>query len=383
MRVVICQPLIPAYRLPLFERLGALHEVELTLCAGGSQGSLRAFHRGDTFRVISAPVQHLGLGLRAQVAQVTALRRSKIDLLILPWDVHFITLPPAIALARGLGIPVVLWGHGYSQRPHVLTDAARNFCGRMADGVLLYTNSVAEQLIGRAGFSAERVFVAQNALDQSPIQAARDHWVSRPRELAAFQNSHGINPARTMLFISRLERANRIDMLVRATARLSRIHPHLKTIIIGDGSHRHQLEALARSLNVQNDVIFTGAIYEEAQLAPWMLSASLFCYPVNIGLSLLHAFGYGLPTVTSDDRRAQNPEIEALVPDSNGLEYKAGNIEDMIHQCSRILGDPELQKRLSKSALETVVNRYSLDEMVGGFQRLFSWAAHTVKPREE
>ncbi len=382
MRVAICQPLVPAYRLPLFERLGALPGIELTVYAGDSEGSLQAFHRGTSFKFISAPVHHWAFGFRAQYAQVTALTRHKTDLLILPWDVHYLTLIASLVLARSAGIPTILWGHGYSLHPHPITDAARNLCGKWANGVLLYTRSIAAQLVEEFGFSGKRVFVAQNALDQTPIQTARQHWLERPQELADFQRSHGLDPAQTILFVSRLEAGNRVDLLLQATQALSHDYPCLKTVVVGDGSQRAQLEGLARSLGIEGRIIFAGAIYEESRLAPWMLSAALFCYPTNIGLSLLHAFGYGLPAVTSDNRRAQNPEIEALVPGVNGLEYKGGDLNDMVHSCARILGDADLRQRLSASALQTAVKRYSLDQMVDGFQQVFNWARRPVQPRE-
>ncbi len=127
------------------------------------------------------------LGLRAQWAQLSALTGEKPDLVVIHWDIHYLTLVPAVAMARTLGIPIVLWGHGYSQQPHPLTDAARNTCGRLADGVLLYSQTIAARLVAKRVFKAEEVFVAQNALDQEPIQAARQHWLSRPQELAKFQ----------------------------------------------------------------------------------------------------------------------------------------------------------------------------------------------------
>jgi glycosyltransferase involved in cell wall biosynthesis len=371
MRVTICQPLIPAYRLPLYERLGALPDIDLTVYAGGSEGSLKGFHSGISYQAVSAPVHRWAGGLRVQIA---ALRPRGSDLLILPWDIHYLTLFPAVALARAMGVPVVLWGHGYSRRPHPLTDGVRNLCGKFADGVLLYSRSVAARLITEHGFSGDRVFIAPNALDQSPIQAAKQSWLSRPQALADFQRTHGIEPAQTIVFISRLEADNRIDVLLRATEMLSHTHPRLKTAVIGDGTDRKRLGELACALGIEDRVIFTGAIYEEAKLAPWMISGSLFCYPTNVGLSLLHALGYGLPAVTSDNIQAQCPEIEALIPDFNGLQYRDGDLHDLVRQCAVILGDRALQSRLSESASKTAVERYSMDQMVAGFERVFLWA---------
>jgi glycosyltransferase involved in cell wall biosynthesis len=375
MRVAICQPLIPSYRLPLFERLGRLPGIELTVFAGGSEGSLAAFHTGNSFRVVFAPVRRWVAGLRVQSAQVSAAAQGEYDVVIAPWDMHYLSLVPSVALARARGVPIVLWGHGYSQRPHALTDGARNVCGRIADAVLLYTRSVATRLIETARFSRDRVFVAQNALDQAPIQDAKRYWSIRPEALAEFRRMHAIDSASTILFISRLEPNNRIDLLLHATAALCSAHPDLKTVLIGDGSDRARLVALARSLGIEARVIFAGAIYEESKLAPWMLSASLFCYPTNVGLSLLHAFGYGLPAVTSDNRRAQNPEIEALIADVNGLEYRDGDLQDMVGQCGRILTDTMLRRRLSHGATQRVLEEYSMDRMVDGFAQVFDWSA--------
>jgi glycosyltransferase involved in cell wall biosynthesis len=376
MRVAICQPLIPAYRLPLFERLGALPNIELTLYAGGSEGSLMGFHSGSSFQVVCAPVHRWPGGLRLQFAQISAQRRRGLDLLIAPWDIHYLTLAPAVILARSLGVPIVLWGHGYSQRPHPLTDCMRNLCGKFANGVLLYSRTIAAGLIAEHGFSSDRVFVAPNALDQAPIQAAKQSWLDRPRAIADFQRANRIEPAQTIIFISRLEPGNGIDALLQVTEALSHMYPRLKTAIIGGGSERGHLGELACSLGIEDRVIFTGPIYDDAKLAPWMLSGTLLCYPTNVGLSLLHAFGYGLPAVTSDNIQAQNPEIEALIPDGNGLQYRDGDLRDMIRQCAAILGDRSLRSRLSESASKTALERYSMDQMVAGFEQVFLWANH-------
>ena len=51
-------------------------------------------------------------------------------------------------------------------------------------------------------------------------------------------------------------------------------------------------DSRAAALDLVGDL---GSIYDEIELAPWFLTADAFVYPENIGLSILHAFGYGLP----------------------------------------------------------------------------------------
>src|SRR5262249_16987132 len=153
---------------PLFERLGSLPGVDLTVYAGGDEGSLRAAtSTANTYEFREAPIRLLPFGLRLQ-RSTAALVRERPDLLIAQWDIRYLNTFPLVAAARLCRVPVVLWGHGYSQRPHWLTDAARNACGRLADGVLLYTRTVAAQLVADGALPRDRVFVAQNALDQTP-----------------------------------------------------------------------------------------------------------------------------------------------------------------------------------------------------------------------
>ena len=372
---------MPAYRVPLFERLGSLPGVDLTVYAGGDEGSLRATSSdAKAYEFKGAPVRMLPLGLRLQSGAWEAMRQRP-DLLIAPWDVRYMNIFPLIAMARVCGVPVVLWGHGYSQRPHRLTDAARNACGRLADGVLLYTRTVAAKLVAAGELPRARVFVAQNALDQTPIQSARRRWTADSQALREFQRERGLDPARTLLFVSRLEPRNRVDLLLEAVARLVGRFEGLRLVIVGEGSARASLERRSEELGIRASVLFTGALYDEDQLAPWMLSSAAFCYPTNIGLSLLHAFGYGLPAITSANRSLQNPEIEALRTGHNGLEYRDGDVDDLVRQCTRLLADPELRARLGQNALETVLRDYSIENMLDGFRAVLEWAKTAKRGR--
>lgn len=370
LRMAICQAVLPQYRIPVFNLLGAQPGVELTVFADERMGSLESGTGRRSFRLKSAPVAHfrlLGQDLRAQRAHFLALDPARYDLSILPWDTRYASLPAALLLARLRGMPVVLWGHGYSKRPNLLRDALRNFIGRRADAVLLYTNTVAQRLIKQHGFSPERVFVAQNALDQEAIGAARAHWLARPAELRAFAAERDLDPERTMIYVSRLEAENRVDMLIQAMTRIRAHKPGAKLVIVGDGPERQRLETLAAGLDLGGRILFAGQIYDEWALAPWMLCAGLLCYPANVGLSLLHAFGYGLPVVTGDDLAGHGPEIEALTPGKNSLLYRHGDIDHLADQCFNILSDARLRHRLSVEALRTVAEEYTLERMVQGF----------------
>jgi glycosyltransferase involved in cell wall biosynthesis len=167
---------------------------------------------------------------------------------------------------------------------------------------------------------------------------------------------------------------NRTDMLLDCVPGLIGEFPRLRVVIVGDGPVRAALEEQASRLGIADRVTFTGAIYEEAQLAPWFLSSDLFVYPRNIGLSLQHAMGYGLPVVTTDDQASWAPEVEGLKPWMNGMFYRDGDVEDLTEVVRLILADRERLDAMKSLALKTATEDYSVQKMVDGMEAAVRYA---------
>lgn len=369
-RLAITQPDVRPYRTPVYNLLARQPDIDLTVFAGKVPDAPDLDPSKVDFRFVPAPLEDRKVGpltLKFQPAQLDVIDPSRFDLVIQSWNAHYRYLWPALAKARKVGLPTVVWGHGYSKRDTPLRTAIRNRMGRRAAGIMLYTHEVAERLIAEHGFPADRVFVAQNAIDQRPIATARETWTADPERLARFQQEVGLDPRQTVAFVSRLYRENRPDLLIEAAVPLAQRFPRLAMVLVGDGPERPALEALARERGVAERIHFVGTLYDEQQLAPWLLSSRVFCYPQNIGLSLLTAFGFGLPAITSDNLAGQNPEIVALVPGQNGLLYRDGDLASMTEAIARVLDDDSLHATLSQAALDTVTQKFTLPNMVQGF----------------
>lgn len=379
LRVIIQQPGLPKYRIPVFRELASRPGLELTVLHSGGGASDVPVAEAEGFAARRTPARVLlrwPRRVRWEPAQVASASRRACDVLVLEWNAGLASLVPALLLARLRGVGTVLWGHGYSKRERRAARWLRHGIGRLADCLLLYNHGAAA---GVARGWPERVFVALNALDQEPIARARDTWRASPGRLAEFQEARGIAGRRVVLFVSRLEAVNGVDLLVRAAARLQEQRPELTVAIIGKGPAKADLERLAAELGVSDRVLFLGAIYEEEELAPWFLSSDIFCYPRNIGLSLLHALGYALPVVTDDNLIAQNPEIEALRTGVNGLLYAAGDEADLAATLERLLEDEGLRRRLSAEAERTVREKFTLSNMVDGMEAAVRYAASRRK----
>lgn len=381
LRVVIQQPVLSKYRVPVFRELARRPGIDLLVAYGDEAGIANAPPDGFNAVFVKLHDYHpAGQLIRYHAAQTLFCEREKADVVVLSWSTRYLSLLPGLLRARANKVPTVLWGHGYSKAESGLRLRARTRVGNLADAMLFYNHTTAQQYIDAAAATPEHIFVALNTIDLAPIRAAADAWRADPARLAAFRLEHALDAHPVILFVSRLYPENRTDLLVKAAAPLARTFPGLRVIIIGDGPDAPRLRELASTLGVADTVRFTGSIYGEDRLAPWFLSADVFCYPANIGLSLIHAFGYGVPTVTSDLVEAQNPEIEAFRDGVNGQFYREGDLDSLVETLDRVLADAALRRRLSAGALDTVEHEFSLRTMVDGMEGAIRYAAARRAP---
>ena len=367
-RVGIQQPSLAKYRVPVFRELASRAGIDLTVIYGDRKGIRNAEPEGFAGQPTRLHRSRaLGMPLYWHWPQCKLANRKFSDVVILTWNVQYLTLLPAIMRAKANGVKTILWGHGYSKNESGWKTKIRSSVGRFADALLFYNQSTADHFIER-GFPSKRIHVAPNSLDQSEIQSCRAHWLAEPQRLDEFRKQHQLDGP-NILFVSRFHPSNRLDLLIECVARLKSDFPSITLNLVGSGDEEQQrLQGLVDSLALANNVKFRGAIYEEMEIAPWFLTADVFCYPANIGLSLLHAFGYGVPVITSDDKKSQNPEIDAFNDQENGLFFRHGSVEDLENRLRTIIENQSLRESMSNHALATVLERFNVKTMVDGME---------------
>lgn len=288
------------------------------------------------------------------------------DVVVLPWNARVVNLKALVAKAKIAGCRTLLWGHGVSQSQSRIRDVIRDFVATKSDGLVVYGQQAAKLLRARRQLRNLPIYVAPNALGQEEVIALSTK-LKVGGQLREFQDGLGLVKGRTLLFVSRLLPENRVDLLLRAVVELSASLAGVKCVVVGDGPDRGRLEALALELGIAQQVLFVGAVYDEAKLAPYMLSSSAFCYPSNMGLSILHAFSYGLPVIAGDDATQHGPEFVALQDGRNGLKFRHGDVHGLVKCLKDVLGNQDLQGVLSAESLRTAQVDYSMTAMVRGF----------------
>lgn len=372
MNVLFLQPALPLYRIPFFERLQANHPWSVTVWSD-HDSLLHANTVSPSFSSLHRPERRVGAFL-SQPALLEAVRSNWADVVVLSWNTRYLHLLPALLEARRRGKPVILWGHGYSKNERPVLRRLRNRLGRLATACIVYSEATRAQLLTE-GFCRERVFCAPNALHDAPLfDALTADSVTGLGERARTQYGCG---ERTVLFVSRLEPDKQPMLLLDAFDRVRTEVVDARLVIVGDGSERATMHRRVQSLGLSDVVTLTGAIYAERELAPLFVKSRVFAYPTAIGLSLLHAFSYGLPVVTARAPERHNPEFEALVPNVNGLVYDDGDVDDFARQVVRVLTEPSLRTTLSQGALRAVRPPHgkTLSAMASGMHSALEFAA--------
>jgi glycosyltransferase involved in cell wall biosynthesis len=124
----------------------------------------------------------------------------------------------------------------------------------------------------------------------------------------------------TVLFVGRFYRRKRVDILLRAAAQLRGRLPELEVRIVGNGPCDAMWRNLARSLHLENTVIWLGDV-TRAQLAAEYQHCDVFCLPSvqeGFGIVLLEAMAARRPIVAAG--AAAIPEVAphaALVEPDN------------------------------------------------------------------
>ena len=167
--------------------------------------------------------------------------------------------------------------------------------------------------------------------------------------------------------VGRLTAIKQHRLFLDAVAAASRTRPRLLALVAGDGELRDELEAYARTLGINDRVRFLGwrrdlsVIYGATDV--FMLTSRNEGTPV----ALIEAMASGVPGVSTDVGGVKDvietPDVGARVPD--------GDVAGLAAHIVRYLADPDLRRRTGQRGRAAVLDRYSLDRLVGDINALY------------
>ncbi|KMP12234.1 hypothetical protein UZ36_01330 [Candidatus Nitromaritima sp. SCGC AAA799-C22] len=181
------------------------------------------------------------------------------------------------------------------------------------------------------------------------------------------------NEALKLLFVGRIARVRRVELIIEAAARLSiPFHVTLvggeeKTASLSKGGYIDELKQLCRSLNIFERVHFAGPKPPD-QLASFYREADIFVYPSlyeNFGQPLLEAAAAGLPIISTPVGIA--PEI---VMDGETGFLVSGDAQALAERIAE-LSDSNLRTEMGSVLREKVRHLYGWDEIINRYLEVY------------
>jgi glycosyltransferase involved in cell wall biosynthesis len=211
------------------------------------------------------------------------------------------------------------WSHGTVGHQGRLGWLMRQKFYKGATGVMLYSQS-GKSTLQEMHLPENRLQVLGNCLNWE------DYGYGAEEQLPTTLADAG--EELSLLLVGRLTEKARIPLLLEALAELKYSHKRkVRCRIIGDGDLAYYRD-VARGYKLEKSVTFLGPKYG-ADVHSFFREADLFVYPGSIGLSVLHAFSFGLPVITTDNFDCHGPEVELLQVQVNGGFHKDGDATDL------------------------------------------------------
>jgi glycosyltransferase involved in cell wall biosynthesis len=215
---------------------------------------------------------------------------------------------------------------------------------RLADLCIAVSNTTKRRLVNLLKVPPENIDVIPNGVD-----------------CKAFDEIYVKKESARIVYVGRLEKHKRVDLLILAFNELRKSLPECELFIIGDGSQRENLVRLASTMKIEH-LFFTG-ILSRTELVRILKSSTILVLPSVFeghGIVLLEAMAAGTPPIAvwSTDSGVK----EVVIDGFNGMLVQA-NVAQIRETLYKLLTDKELYDRLRENGLN-FVKKYDWDNIV-------------------
>lgn len=218
---------------------------------------------------------------------------------------------------------VYIWTHGMYGKENQIELFLKKWLYSHCKGVFLYGN-YAKNIMVNKGMNPNKLFVIHNSLHYDQQIAIRKSLTPSDIYTNHFENDYPV-----IVFIGRLTRIKRLDMIIDSLYKLSVNGEQYNLVFVGDGEARDELDRKIEQYNIGDRVWFYGSSYDEETNAKLIYNADLCVAPGNVGLTAMHAMVFGCPVISHDNFSHQMPEFEAIKKGITGDFFHYGDTDSL------------------------------------------------------
>jgi phosphatidylinositol alpha-1,6-mannosyltransferase len=194
---------------------------------------------------------------------------------------------------------------------------------------------------------------------------------------ADVRRRHGLVDRPVVVCVSRLVQRKGQDVLIKALPQIRRRVPGAALLVVGGGPDRAELQALARSVGVERDVVFTGSVPWQ-ELPAHYDAGDVFAMPCRtrrgglevegLGIVYLEASATGLPVVAGNSGGSPDAVLEG----ETGHVVDGSRVEVVADAIARLLEDPVRARAMGTAGRAWVEREWRWDVLAGRLHDLLA-----------
>lgn len=182
----------------------------------------------------------------------------------------------------------------------------------------------------------------------------------------------------TVLFVGRLVERKGVKYLLEAL-KLVREKLDVRLVIVGNGSERASLEALAKALGLSDSVSFAGFVsspdkerlYRECSVFVLPAVRDSKCDVEGLGTVLLEAMMHHKPVIASESGGI----TDIVKHEQTGLLVKERDVRGLADAILRVLGDRQFSSQLAEQGYQHAARSFGWETIVAALVKLYGQVA--------
>jgi len=326
MALLIVQPILASYRVPLIDGLASHVSEDVLVCSDRQTSDY-----GDAS--ISGG-EFIEANFRALFAfKILSLKKflmifNRADCILHVADFKFSSLWLFIICCLFSKKKIFLHGQGGYKKSGLLHRTVYQCVVLLSDGYICYTHYSAAKLKSILPvFLHKKISVVENTLYLEPVDSILNCDSS------------------DIFYIGRLREGCGLELLLEAAA-LAKVSVR----IIGSGREEYRKMLESKYPNAK----FYGGVFAREQQLEIAKGCLVGAYGGDAGLSVVHYMAFGLPVIVhSEIGMHMGPEPSYVEHNVNGLNFERGSVKSLSTAIDKLKEDSELRSKLAINSLNT------------------------------
>lgn len=254
---------------------------------------------------------------------------------------------------------------------HTLNRWHRRALKTLAGGiskVMANSHAVRENLMLAEKIPLQKIEVIYNGVDLS-----RFNTTCSREKMKSFRPGD-----RMIVVVANLNPVKGHSVLLEAAVRVIAHCPQAKLAFIGQGALKQELEARARALSIENQVLFLGSRQDVPELLPCMEISVLPSLAEGFSNAILESMAAGLPVVATD----VGGNREAIVEGETGFLVPPGDSSALADRILTLLENRPLAKTMGMAGRKRIETYFTLDQMVAETEAFYERLLQRGRPPE-